>query len=204
MSCRQKAPCPCVPCYKVHLRLCFLCVHRVTPAQFPRGLDPPCSGSCTRTHTSHVLTIASTKSDLPWSDSRRRVHACGKANTGHLGTHTNTRALSQAEPSRAPPPHPLPPSPIAGLASRRPRAPTSHLPTGGLILPPAAAEAMPSGDNRLQRDHTEASVHSSPGARPTECIGCSHPLITLKGQTCSCYRSNRGLAPRCCLTVYSK
>ena len=80
-----------------------------------------------------------------------RAHV--RANGGHLRTHSTH---THRHPERCP---------TSSLASCCPCAPTSRLPTGGLILPPAAEGVMPSDANRhqAQSGHTGATVlFSSP------------------------------------------
>lgn len=86
------------------------------------------ASSCMQTHThpGHVHTVAYTKSDLPSRLGQVCAHI--SANRGHLRTRTPIRrALLHLQPGCCP------------------RAPTSFLPTGGLILPPAAEGLMPTG-----------------------------------------------------------
>lgn len=88
------------------------------------------ASSCMQTHTQpgHVRTVAYTKSDLPSRLGYKWAHTSGPTEGIPGLAHRSAECC-----------------PTSCLASCCPHAPTSRLPTGGLILPPAAEGAMPTG-----------------------------------------------------------
>lgn len=103
--------------------------------RFVYGLDPHSIYRCkqllagTHTHTKHVHTVVDTEADLP----SRFGHIWPRSSVGQQRASQDSRTDRRERFA------------ISGAASCCPRAPASCPPTVGLILPPAAEAAMPSG-----------------------------------------------------------